>query len=74
MDDYPTTLKRYYSMQKDQLYRLQCRLEVVEAAIADTEARLPAHSIKPSIMQELISLEDERDTLIKDIELLRAST
>lgn len=61
-------------MQKDQLCRLQHRLEIVEAAIADTEARLPAHSIKPTIMQELLSLEDERDTLIKEIELLRALT
>ena len=60
-------------MPKDQLEMLRRRLEVVEAEIADTEARLPAHSIKPPIMQALLALEDERDALIKNIERLSGS-
>lgn len=50
------------------LDELKERLKAVEAEIAETEARLPAHSIKPPIMQMLLALEDERDILKKQIE------
>ena len=53
------------------LETLKKRLAAVEAEIAETEARLPAHSVKPPIMQALLSLEDERDALIKQIETLQ---
>lgn len=52
------------------LDELKKRLNVVEAQIAETEARLPAHSIKPPIMQLLLSLEDERDALIQRIKAI----
>lgn len=50
------------------LDELKERLRAVEAEIAETEARLPAHSIKPPIMHMLLALEDERDDLKKQIE------
>ena len=47
---------------------LEKRLEAVEAQIRDTKQRMPAHSVKPPIMMELIALEDERDEILRQIE------
>lgn len=40
-------------------------LAAVEAALREVEARLPAHSVKPPIMQELFALEEHRDALLR---------
>jgi len=42
---------------------LKNRLHQVEDRIRELKDRLPAHSVKPSMMMELIALEDERDEL-----------
>ena len=47
--------------------RLKKRLADLEDAIAETKRRLPAHSIKPPVMHELLDLEDERDSLLKEL-------
>lgn len=46
---------------------LKIKLAELEAAISETEKRLPAHSIKPPVMQDLLDLEDERDSLLREI-------
>lgn len=46
---------------------LQRKLKEVEAAIAETERRLPAHSVKPPVMHDLLALEDERDDLVRQL-------
>jgi hypothetical protein len=51
---------------------LETRLEELERRIRETEDRLPAHSVKPTIMQELLELEDERDTILARLESLRS--
>ena len=43
---------------------LEERLNEVEKKIAEVKRRLPAHSVKPPIMMELLELEDERDEII----------
>lgn len=43
------------------------RLQELDHEIAEVKKRLPAHSIKPPIMMELLSLEDERDRLAKEL-------
>lgn len=47
--------------------KLAKRLDAIELEIQETKRRLPAHSIKPPIMMELLALEDEaheiRETL-----------
>ncbi len=50
---------------------LETRLEELERKIRETEGRLPAHSVKPTIMQELFELEDERDAILARLESLR---
>jgi hypothetical protein len=52
---------------------IDARLSALEEAIAETRKRLPAHSVKPPVMMELLELEDERDELLKKREHLRNS-
>lgn len=52
------------------LAALKKKLIELEAAIDETEKRLPAHSIKPPVMQDLLELEDERDKLLREISKL----
>ena len=50
--------------------RIQNRLQQLEEEIAETLRRLPAHSVKPPVMIDLLELEDERDMLRKKFEEL----
>ena len=54
------------------LDQMQKRLKELEAAIKETEARLPAHSVKPPVMIDLLALEDEYETLRQQIRAHRA--
>ena len=40
-------------------------LKLLEEKIGEVKRRLPAHSVKPPIMMELLELEDRRDVLLK---------
>ncbi len=43
------------------------RLHFLEKRIAETKKRLPAHSVKPPIMMELLALEDKYEELLAEI-------
>lgn len=58
-------------MMHDDCQALKARLAELEKAIAETEKRLPAHSVKPPVMHDLLALEDERDALLQDLEKLQ---
>ncbi len=45
--------------------KLRSRLRELEEEIAETIRRLPAHSVKPPVMIDLLALEDERDILLE---------
>jgi hypothetical protein len=47
--------------------RIKKRLKILEEEIAETLRRLPAHSVKPPVMMDLLKLEDERDLLMKKL-------
>ena len=47
-----------------QIQELKKKLEEIDQKILDTEKHLPAHSVKPPIMQEIFALEDERETIL----------
>ncbi len=47
--------------------RIKERLHELEEEIAETMRRLPAHSVKPPVMMDLLELEDERDLLLKKL-------
>lgn len=57
-------------MNSPKIEALTQRLKEVEAAIADTEKRLPAHSVKPPVMHDLLALEDERDAILQQLDEL----
>jgi len=44
---------------------MDSRLNELEKEIAEARKRLPAHSIKPPVMMDLLELEDERDELLR---------
>jgi hypothetical protein len=43
----------------------------LEERIKEVEKRLPAHSVKPPIMVELLELEDERDKILSKLLALK---
>lgn len=47
--------------------QLKARLLQVEEEIRETEKRMPAHSVKPPVMEDLFALEDEKETIIKQL-------
>jgi hypothetical protein len=51
--------------------RIANRLVELQEEIAETLRRLPAHSVKPPVMIDLLALEDERDHLLKQLGELR---
>ena len=53
------------------LKELHKRLRDLEAEIAETKQRLPAHSVKPPVMMDLLELEDEYDALMKQVDRMR---
>ena len=50
-----------------EIEQVQERLYKLESEIAETMRRLPAHSVKPPVMMDLLELEDERDLLLKKL-------
>jgi hypothetical protein len=49
------------------LIELEMRLRELDAAITETRKRLPAHSVKPPVMIDLLDLEDQYDELVRQI-------
>jgi len=58
-------------MTTESIQALQNRLAELELKIAETEDRLPAHSIKPPVMLDLLALEDERDDLLQRLKQMQ---
>ena len=54
----------------DDIEAIKIRLQELEAAMAEVKSRMPAHSVKPPIMQQLFDLEDEYETLQKKLKEL----
>ena len=57
-------------IMKNDIDSLKLRLKELDEKIKAVEKQLPAHSVKPPIMAQLIELEDERDTVFKTLERL----
>ena len=47
------------------------RIKELEILIRETKARLPAHSVKPPVMMDLLAYEDEYDALLKKLKRLK---
>ena len=62
---------RHRVLEMKTLDQLRKRLRDLEAEIAETKQRLPAHSVKPPVMMDLLELEDEYDALVKQVDRMR---
>ncbi len=56
------------------LSQMEARLKEVEVAIKGTKARLPAHSVKPPVMMDLLALEDEYESLVQQIRICKTGS
>ena len=54
----------------NQIQALKKKLEEIDRQILETEKHLPAHSVKPPIMQEIFALEDEREVILAQLKKL----
>ena len=54
------------------LKNLLNQLNDLEKDLRELKDRLPAHSIKPGMMSELMALEDERDAILSQIQSMKA--
>jgi len=50
---------------------LKKRLAELDEEIRETKRRLPAHSVKPPVMMDLLALEDEYDDLLRQIQEIK---
>ena len=55
----------------DEIELLKLRLCALEKEIKETERRIPAHSVKPPVMEDLFHLEDEKALLIQKIKAFK---
>jgi hypothetical protein len=59
---------------QDRLESLKRRLEEIEQLISELEAALPAHSVRAFQMERLLRLEDERDVLMKRLDMEKGAS
>lgn len=52
---------------------LNKRLVELEEEIKETKRRLPAHSVKPPVMMDLLALEDEYDDILRQLQELKGN-
>ncbi len=52
-----------------ELDRIKQEISRVEEEILETKRRLPAHSVKPPVMMDLLELEDKLDQLVEELRL-----
>ncbi|MES0446769.1 MAG: hypothetical protein ABUJ92_09520 [Desulfobacterales bacterium] len=50
---------------------LEDRLKHLEKKIEEAKQQLPAHSTKPPVMTTLLDLEDERDAVMSQINIIK---
>ena len=50
---------------------LKKRLAELDEAIQETKRRMPAHSVKPPVMMDLLILEDEYDEVLQQINAIK---
>ena len=53
---------------------LEEKLKLLEKKIKEAKLQLPAHSIKPPLMMEVLALEDERDAVQFEINSIKGKS
>jgi small-conductance mechanosensitive channel len=68
----PRFCKTHEENVMDQKQELKKKLDEIDRQILEAEKHLPAHSVKPPIMQEIFELEDQRDAILAQLKELEA--
>ena len=55
----------------DSIESIKKRMKELEILIRETRDRLPAHSVKPPVMMDLLEYEDEYDALLEKLKPLQ---
>jgi hypothetical protein len=58
-------------MNQQELKNIKKRIAELDELIAETKKRLPAHSVKPPVMLDLLAYEDEYDLLLEKLNQLK---
>ncbi len=56
---------------QEEIDDIKKRMAELEVLINETKARLPAHSVKPPVMMDLLDYEDEFDELLAKLNALK---
>ncbi len=54
----------------DTIDNIKKRMKELEVLIGETKKRLPAHSVKPPVIMDLLEYEDEYDILINKLKTI----
>jgi small-conductance mechanosensitive channel len=68
----PRFCKTHEENVMDQKQELKKKLDEIDRQILEAEKHLPAHSVKPPIMQEIFELEDQREAILAQLKELEA--
>lgn len=60
-------------MDHKEIKKIKNRMAEIEALICETKKRLPAHSVKPPVMMDLLAYEDEYDRLLEKLNAYKAN-
>lgn len=66
MNDNPDQILQ--DTMQDSVADLERQIAAIDRKLLDVKGRMPAHSVKPALMNELFSLEDEREQLREQLE------
>lgn len=64
-------LQELNTKMSDEIKKIIDRMEQLETLIKETKNRLPAHSVKPPGMMDLLDYEDEYQTLLDRLNRLK---
>ena len=59
-------------MNQDRIENIKKEMIKLETLINETRNRLPAHSVKPPVMMDLLKYEDEYDMLLAKLNQLKS--
>ena len=68
----PEFCKTHEENEMNRKQELKQKLEELDKQILEAEKHLPAHSVKPPIMQEIFELEDQREAILAQLKELEA--
>ncbi|MFH2058758.1 MAG: hypothetical protein ABIJ59_07645 [Pseudomonadota bacterium] len=71
----PNNIKKIGDIKKTgDIKKIKRRMQELESLINETKARLPAHSVKPPVMMDLLDYEDEYQSLFDQLNQIKKAS